>query len=124
MLSKNAREVSEFDVCWTGELSYRLEVVGAVHGRMLESSRHFLLSPNSVQKLAMAPTNTPLFTRRLCERRSPRAYPPSSSGGIDRGGEEMGGAQLTAAVRTHSRFDAWMRIVEVTIDGRGKMGSL
>ncbi|KAI9785266.1 MAG: hypothetical protein M1816_000452 [Peltula sp. TS41687] len=24
----------------------------------------------------------------------------------------------------HGRFDAWMRIVEVTIDGRGKMGSL
>ncbi|RKF66797.1 cytokinesis protein sepA [Golovinomyces cichoracearum] len=24
----------------------------------------------------------------------------------------------------HGRFDAWMRVVEVTIDGRGKMGSL
>ena len=24
----------------------------------------------------------------------------------------------------HRRLDAWMRIVEVTIDGRGKMGSL
>ena len=36
----------------------------------------------------------------------------------------MWGAQLAAAVRTHSRLDAWMRIVEVTIDGRCKMGSL
>ncbi|KAK0517239.1 hypothetical protein JMJ35_000394 [Cladonia borealis] len=120
----NLREVSGFDVCWTGELFYRLGIVGAVHGHMLESSRLFLLSPNSPQKPTVAPTSTPLFTKRLCERRSSGAYPPSSSGGVDRGGEEMGAAQLAAAVRTHSRLDAWMRIVEVTIDGRGKMESL
>lgn len=31
---------------------------------------------------------------------------------------------LKAAQNENGRFDAWMRIVEVTIDGRGKMGSL
>ncbi|KKY23765.1 putative cytokinesis protein sepa [Diplodia seriata] len=32
--------------------------------------------------------------------------------------------QLKAAQGENGRFDAWMRIVEVTVDGRGKMGSL
>lgn len=32
--------------------------------------------------------------------------------------------QLKAAHGENGRFDAWMRIVEVTIDGRGKMGSM
>ncbi|KAI9709086.1 MAG: hypothetical protein M1820_003532 [Bogoriella megaspora] len=32
--------------------------------------------------------------------------------------------QLKASHGENGRFDAWMRIVEVTIDGRGKMGSL
>lgn len=32
--------------------------------------------------------------------------------------------QLKAAQGENGRFDAWMRIVEVTTDGRGKMGSL
>ncbi|KAF2859211.1 hypothetical protein K470DRAFT_219707 [Piedraia hortae CBS 480.64] len=31
---------------------------------------------------------------------------------------------LKAQQGEHGRFDAWMRMVEVTIDGRGKMGSL
>ncbi|KAK4968195.1 hypothetical protein LTR66_011821, partial [Elasticomyces elasticus] len=31
---------------------------------------------------------------------------------------------LKAAQNENGRFDAWMRIVEVTIDGRGKMGSM
>ncbi|KAI5368309.1 putative formin, FH3 domain, formin, GTPase-binding domain, armadillo-like helical [Septoria linicola] len=31
---------------------------------------------------------------------------------------------LKASQNENGRFDAWMRIVEVTIDGRGKMGSL
>ncbi|EOD42863.1 putative cytokinesis protein sepa protein [Neofusicoccum parvum UCRNP2] len=32
--------------------------------------------------------------------------------------------QLKQAQGENGRFDAWMRIVEVTVDGRGKMGSL
>ncbi|GAB7352784.1 hypothetical protein MBLNU459_g3406t1 [Dothideomycetes sp. NU459] len=32
--------------------------------------------------------------------------------------------QLKTAQGENGRFDAWMRIVEVTVDGRGKMGSL
>lgn len=32
--------------------------------------------------------------------------------------------QLKAQQGENGRFDAWMRIVEVTVDGRGKMGSL
>ncbi|GAM83759.1 hypothetical protein ANO11243_017490 [Dothideomycetidae sp. 11243] len=32
--------------------------------------------------------------------------------------------QLKSAHGENGRFDAWMRIVEVTVDGRGKMGSL
>ncbi|KAF2238301.1 FH2-domain-containing protein [Viridothelium virens] len=32
--------------------------------------------------------------------------------------------QLKASHGENGRFDAWMRIVEVTVDGRGKMGSL
>ena len=32
--------------------------------------------------------------------------------------------QVKSMINENGRFDAWMRIVEVTIDGRGKMGSL
>src|SRR5271156_2816119 len=32
--------------------------------------------------------------------------------------------QLKSALSELGRFDAWMRLLEVTIDGRGRMGSL
>lgn len=78
--------------------------------------------PQIIVNLAACLTSTRLPTRKLVSENLTYLCHGTDGAGHLRVLQAMD--QLKAANGENGRFDAWMRIVEVTVDGRGKMGSM
>lgn len=81
-----------------------------------------LQHPNILQALCGSLTSTRLNTRKLVSEVLTFLCHWGEGSGHERVLQALD--SLKAQYGENGRFDAWMRMVEVTVDGRGKMGSM
>jgi cytokinesis protein len=78
--------------------------------------------PNIIQALCGSLTSSRLYTRKLVSEVLTFLCHWGEGSGHEKVLQALDNLKVNYG--ENGRFDAWMRIVEVTVDGRGKMGSL